>query len=364
MAIHVVDSDITTTLVIQLMTDDGLILVDADSVPSLAVINSLGVEDYNFTDATDPAVAATDTGTYGVTWQHTDAGTYTLTWSYDVDGESYTRSESIVIFTVEDASAGDPLREELTTRIRRRVHDTTSELYSDDVYGDCINRGRQRINFDLSTSYALSDWPTTYEYLLELRGTIEMCYIRGAEGASSEVSDGPSSSVASVSVPNLSVAKSSITYAGPEYWLDLAERLEAEYNRALPGVEAVEEGVEGGSDGISQSYMYRTSMRTGAKTQYMFDRGVGATSSVATTTVGSEITISWAAIYDNAFSHYLVERGSTSLMADAETVATVTDNHTVSYADTPGVGVHYYRVVVVNSNDLRSESDVVAGAVV
>jgi len=77
----------------------------------------------------------------------------------------------------------------IVRRVRSRVHDVVSQdnredgrpLYLDAYYIDSIESGMGRMNLDLDSSYTVGSLPVKYEYLLELRSTINMCYVRGGE---------------------------------------------------------------------------------------------------------------------------------------------------------------------------------------
>lgn len=247
----------------------------------------------------------------------------------------------------------------LIRRIRARVHDSIDHdvrddgrpLYLDNHYIDSVNSGLGRINLDLDSSYVVATLPSKYEYLLELRGTINMCYVRGAEGASSDVEDFPNVPDYMVSVPQLSVQKQQMSVDGPKYWLRLVDKLENEYNNAIARLEA--RGDEGAE--IQQAAMTRPSLRTGRRTQYVYDKAITAPD-MAVGVVNGKVQITWDVVYDLYFRHYAVERSSTQDFSTSTTVFMSSDNHDSVYIDAPQAGTWYYRLAVINSNDLYGYS--------
>lgn len=244
----------------------------------------------------------------------------------------------------------------LIRRVRARVHDNVSyddgrPLYVDSVYNDSIESGVGRINLDLDSSYSIPTVPVKYEYLLELRATINMCYVRGGEGASGDVEDFPNVPDAIVSVPQMTVQRQQMALEGPKYWLKLAEKLDAEYLNALARL--VDRGDEGAE--VQQYVMSRTSLRTGRRMPYMYDTAIVAPDFGASQDSGV-VSLSWGMVMDEYFRIYEVERSSNANFSTSRVVYTSSDNHDVSYVDTPGAGVWYYRLKVLNSNDLKSYS--------
>ncbi len=244
--------------------------------------------------------------------------------------------------------------------IRRRVHDSDlappRPLYADVFYEEAIERGLGRLNLDLGTTYTVATLPVKYEYLLDKRGTIEMAMVRGAEGASSDVSDSPDSPLQSIAVPGLSVAQIAASNDGPAFWLKLVDALEEEYAAALstiPG--AAEEAVE-------QAIMSRMSLRTGARRPFYIDEALGPVD-VAVALAGSTVTLTWSKIVDEFFVYYEVQRDSDPNFTSPTQIKLETDNHVVEHDDEPVAGTWYYRVVTVNSNNMKSNSLVVTAVV-
>ena len=243
-------------------------------------------------------------------------------------------------------------------RVRARVHDNVGydegrPLYVDSIYNDSIESGIGRINLDLDSSYSVSLLPVKYEYLLELRATINMCYVRGGEGASGDVEDFPNVPDSIVTVPQMTVQRQQMALEGPKYWLKLAEKLDAEYLNALARL--VDRGDEGAE--VQQYVMSRTSLRTGRRMPYMYDTAITAPDFGASQDLGL-VSLSWGMVRDEYFRIYEVERSASSDFSTSRVIYTSSDNHDTVYSDQPGAGVWYYRLKVINSNDLKSYSGV------
>jgi len=247
----------------------------------------------------------------------------------------------------------------LIRRIRARVHDSIDHdvrddgrpLYLDSHYIDSINSGLGRINLDLDSNYGVATLPSKYEYLLELRGTINMSYVRGAEGASSDVEDFPNVPDYMVSVPQLSVQKQQMSVDGPKYWLRLVEKLENEYENAIARLEA--RGDEGAE--IQQAAMTRPSLRTGRRTQYVYDKPITAPD-MAVGVINGKVQITWNTVFDLYFRLYEIEKSQFSDFSTKSVVFSSSDNHDNYYIDSSPSGTWYYRLAVVNSNNLYGYS--------
>jgi hypothetical protein len=247
----------------------------------------------------------------------------------------------------------------LIARIRRRVQDSDLKsenrpLYADIFYSDAVDRGLAELNLDLEVSYTLATIPAAQDFLLELRATIEMCYIRAAEGGSTLVSDFPESPIQTLSVPNLSVNKFGTPAEGPKFWRNLCDVLEGQYQRLLKKL-GVDDDVSGS---VKQAVMLRTSMRTGGRRPYAYDTSFTALAATVAES-GGVVSLAWAATLDERFARYDINRSADSEMADPERIAVISDNHTVTYDDeSPGTGTWYYTVTIVNNNNLSQASDI------
>lgn len=248
----------------------------------------------------------------------------------------------------------------LIQRVRARVHDNISHtgreagpLYLDHYYIDSLDSGLGRLNLDLDSGYSVGTLPVKYEYLLELRGTINMCYVRGAEGAAGDVEDFPDVPDQIVTVPQLTVQRQQMPLDGPKYWLKLADKLENEYLTALQRLQ--DRGEEGAE--IQQYTMSRMSLRTGRRMPYVYDRPITPPEGFAVSVVGQSVKILWGVVYDEYFNYYEVERSPLADFSTSQSVYASSDNHDSIFIDQPGVGQWYYRIAIYNSNDLVSYTD-------
>ena len=249
----------------------------------------------------------------------------------------------------------------LIRRVRARVHDNVSHtsredgrpLYLDEYYIDSIHSGIGRINLDIDSSYTVATLPVKYEYLAELRGTINMCYVRGAEGATSDVEDFPDVPDQIVTVPQLTVQRQQMPLDGPKFWLRLAEKLENEYLEALARLaNRGEEGAE-----VQQYVMSRMSLRTGRRMPYVYDTPIKPPEDFSVAIENGKVRINWSVVFDEYFNYYELQRSGDLLFSTTTSVYSSSDNHDNTFLDTVGAGQHYYRLLVYNSNDLVSYTD-------
>ena len=249
----------------------------------------------------------------------------------------------------------------LIHRVRARVHDTIAHdvrsdrpLYLDSYYIDSLESGLGRINLDLDSAYSVATLPVKYEYLLELRGTVNMCYVRGAEGASGDVEDFPDVPDQIVTVPQLTVQRQQMPLDGPKYWLMLAEKLENEYLSALQRLQ--DRGDEGAE--IQQYTMMRRSLRTGRRMSYVHDKAITPPEGFAVSVSNGVVSIVWGVVYDDYFNYYELQRSNVADFSTSTSVYTSSDNHDYLFKDTPSAGTWYYRLAIYNSNLLVSYTSV------
>ena len=244
-------------------------------------------------------------------------------------------------------------------RIRRRIHDAlfepaeTRPLYSDTIYSDCINRGITRLNFALNKDYTIATLPARAEYLAELRATIEMCRIRGAEGTTGDIDDKPDLAAQQVVLPGgFSQMNQQMQYEGPKYWRSLAADLEKEYHDALDDYLSNIEG-----DGaIVVGVIQRKSLRTGRATMYAYDRPLTAPD-ISTSVSGNNVAISWEPILSEFLELYEIHRSSDVGFSSFDVVYTTWDNQTKLHIDTGlAAGTYYYRLNAENTNGMESYS--------
>ena len=113
---------------------------------------------------------------------------------------------------------------------------------------------------------------------------------------------------------------------------------------------------------VQQYVMSRTSLRTGRRTPYMYDTAIPAPDFSASQSAGS-VSLAWGIVMDEYFRIYEVERSSNADFSTSRVVFTSSDNHDLQYIDAPGSGDWYYRLKVINSNDLKSYSGVASVSV-
>lgn len=247
----------------------------------------------------------------------------------------------------------------LIQRIRRRVHDARVDEaenlphYSDEVYSDAIQRALMRVNLALSTNYSVPSATPRIEYLMELRGTIEMCHIRGAEGATGDVYDPPDLAPQTISLPGgLTHSHQQLSYEGSRFWRQLTTTLEAEYKDALEAVRSALSPTNNGD--IVVGVMQRMSNRSRRASSYAHDRPLVAPD-VSASAVGSSVTITWTPLLTEFLGSYIVERSTDSFVTHTQVYRTY-DNQVFTYTDVVPAGVYQYRLKVLNSNDLASYS--------
>ena len=251
----------------------------------------------------------------------------------------------------------------LINKIRRRVHDTLTldgeqqPKYTDEYYQDCIDRAISVLNYDLAKAYSLGTIPVRLEYMLELRSTIEMCMIRGAEGATSNiVSDLPELPVQTLALPNgFSKTNHFLGLDGPKYWSALAKTLEEQYKKLLNAELLLDD--DSGSQ-IQVGYLYRKSQRTGRHSHYVMDRPLPLPE-YSYEIIGNNVRFQWEVLHSDFLSYYEICRSTDPLFETNVRVHVDYDNQKTKYIDKNlPIGTYYYRFSVINSNDLRTDSSI------
>jgi len=232
-------------------------------------------------------------------------------------------------------------------------------LYQDAEYLDSVRRGLTRVNIDLCTNFTLKDLDEKLSYLVELAATIDFAKIRGAEGASADVSDVPDAGVQMLNIPGLMIQKIPPILQGTTFWKDLWESLTDEYESSLSSCS----DQYGGGQIIQVGTQTRTSLRTGRKSLRIFSRALPAVTVVATVD-GQDVTLSWDVVRDTHFGYYKIFRADNVAMTGAEKISTQGDGLHTTFTDTPGVGAWYYRVDVINDHEQESPSLPVTATVV
>lgn len=248
---------------------------------------------------------------------------------------------------------------DIILRVRRRVHDAIFEgedrpLYNNDTYSDALDRGLMRVNLLLASGYTVATLPTKVEYLVELRTTIELCYIRGAEGATGYVSDAPDLAVQTLTLPTgFTQSTSQMSYEGARFWKNLAEILEAEFKDII---DEVQNALDPSLGAVHVGVVQRRSLRTGRATSYHYDRALTAPD-ISVALSGSNVVIQWEPVLSEFLESYVLERSLTNDFSTIKEVFLTFDNQAKLYLDLNlAQNLYYYRLKVVNSNDLFSYS--------
>lgn len=244
---------------------------------------------------------------------------------------------------------------EFITMLRRKFLDAeVPYIHADEVYIDAICRAVGRVNVDLNTSYADPYvMPANVQPFVVVRACIEMCFVRGAEGASGDASTSPTGAFQQLRVPNLDVMKIPPRLDGPSYWRKLCDALRQEYKDML---DSAEDTIGTADSTIQQSFMVRKSARTGRFIARTYD-DPGPAVMLALSLNGSQVTAIWTQRVSEYFQYYELVRDSVNTFdASPKTVFLTSDSHEVEYEDTPGTGTWYYRIRTYNSNDLYVEN--------
>lgn len=252
---------------------------------------------------------------------------------------------------------------QIIDKIRRRVADYTEERrYDNTYYVDAIEFAIDKLNFDFDETYIdVADVPSTRIFLLIKLSTIEMCYIRASEGAEAEGTEGAETRYTQVSVPDLSVQDTGQGISrGPAYWLDLARRLQDEYDGEV-GENKAGQNVGGI---VEVDVVRRISLRNGGYIKRKLDPGLPAVTLATPTVVGNDVTLSWSKLVREDFSYYLVVRSDTATFTTETQIRYESDIHETSWIDeSVSAGTWYYKVKSVNPNELETDSNVVSAVV-
>lgn len=248
---------------------------------------------------------------------------------------------------------------EIENSVRKRVADFTgTQKYGAEYYADAIDFARKKLNHDLKTSYATVDAvPDAQSFLIVKLATIEMALIRATEGAEGEDTSSGDGEFSSITVPDLTVESGDEGTYGPGYWLKLVEKLQSEYDDEIE--------TEPGSQGeIEEGVLRRISLTNRGYRKRVLDEGLPATTLGTPVVSGGNVSLSWTIILAEDFLSYEVYRDTDITMVNEEIVRIEPDNHELEYIDTGlTAGTYYYRVKVVNRNDLRTSSAVVSATV-
>jgi hypothetical protein len=245
--------------------------------------------------------------------------------------------------------------QQIIDKVRRRVADYTEDRKYDDVwYQDAIEHGIQKLNFDFDETYAtVPDVPSNRTFLLVKLATIEMCWMRGSEGAVGDSDiENVDTQFTSVAVPDLSVTDNNAESSrGPSYWMKLADKLQAEYDEEV-GSKAGQN--TGGL--VEVGITRKISLTHGGFIKRKLDPGLPAVTITATVD-GSDVLIEWSLLQREDFLHYEVVRDSDPTFKTEVVIKQEQDIHVTEYTDEDvNAGTWYYRVKTVNPNLLKTDS--------
>lgn len=248
--------------------------------------------------------------------------------------------------------------EQVIDSVRRAVSDyDPPRRFDSSYYEDAIQFALSKLSHDYSEQYLdVPSVPFERVFLLRKLATIQMCYERAqaAETSSNDPdSDGDIEAVASVSVPDLAVTKTSKDADDTsDRWLKIAEDLQAEYDGELE-----HDGGQSLAAEVEVGVVNRKSMKHGGYASRKLDQGLPAVS-VSATVDGANVNLVWTKLFSDLFMQYEVYRSVIGDFSDEEQVAVVGDNHINEYTDeAPGFGTYYYRVYTVNPNGIKTPSN-------
>jgi hypothetical protein len=181
-----------------------------------------------------------------------------------------------------------------------------------------------------------------------------MCFIRGAEGTTGDVTDTPDLPPQSLTLPGgFTQSSQQMSFEGPRFWLRLAERLEQEYRDIL---DDVIDSISAGS-AVTMGVIQRMSHRSRRAMSYVYDRPLSAPD-IAVSVSGNNVLIGWTPLLSEFLETYRIERSLDDFIT-VNQVFVSHDNQANMYIDAGvPVGSYKYRLKVVNTNDLSSYSPI------
>ena len=247
----------------------------------------------------------------------------------------------------------------LIERVRRRVLDVPTPdgvRYADVYYQDAISRAVEWLNVVFCVEPPLEYVPDTmpsgleeiarpFAYLVEVKATLEMARIRGAEATDREDANGTETET--VEVPNLTVTKKRVGYSGPAFWMRLSKELLDELNDLVRRLERV-----------GDHAVRRTSPLTDTVVRHALDSPLRLPSvTLGYDPIIGAVVLSWEALRDVRFASVVVERAPSASMTDAVKVAQSSDPHRTRFEDSGAdPGTWYYRVTWRSTSGLVTRS--------
>lgn len=266
-------------------------------------------------------------------------------------------------------------------RVRSRVRDNAKPLgaavppgkalFPDTEYNRAVQFALEKLSFDFGEAYTDESLvPFNRMFLLVKLATIEMCYVRAAalETGEDESSGGI---VSSISVPDLSISQDTDDASGADFWLDLADKLQAEYDNEV-GADKGTAGTQGTLPDVIQGVVHRHGLRNNSRAGYNTDVPLPPTT-ITVETNGSDLIVRWTEILEQHFAWYEIYLAlSPDTLEEPEQrqrVHIISDPHgefTESGIIRPkktlkdnAPGTYQVRMAVVNNNSLRSWSNIV-----
>ena len=254
-------------------------------------------------------------------------------------------------------------RDEIVKKVRRAVADFKEPVkYEKEYYGDAIDFALQKLSFDLALDTPYTTVPLVpfqHEFLLLKLATIQMCYVRAGERTdsgegSSSNSDGAGDDFSSITVPDLSITKKSVSSdEQAERWIDLAVKLQEEYDGEIEHI-----GGESLAAEVQVGHLKKVSLATGGFIKRVLDEGPPART-LNSTVNGASVLLQWNVWYHETFNSYRLYRATDSGFSDSVQLRAFSDNHDEEYTDSGlDPGTYFYKIVTVNRNDLKTDSNV------
>jgi len=264
--------------------------------------------------------------------------------------------------------------------VRFQVRDFTAPYKFEPIaYCLAFEFALQKLTYDFKVTspgyIRTTDVPYERKFLALKLTTIQMCQVRASAaadlGTTADDVAGDGGDITMVTVPGLQIQEGA-EKTGAAHWLDLAERLQDEYDDEIgvgdspPPTDTLPE--------VQQSQMFTTTLRNGARRPYALDSALAAPVSFAGMVSGSDVVLTWDAVKDMHFAWYEIYRVTdpdtldTDSVTLTERIKIINNPHGVSgstiprtrYTDeAPGSGTHYYAIASVNDNMLRGFSGVI-----
>lgn len=267
---------------------------------------------------------------------------------------------------------------DLTTvigRVRRLVNDYAGgppvfvgALYANDVYEEQIEFALQKLSYDFADTYTIANIPYDREFLLVKLATINMCYIRANEVEAVLTDPDFDGGITSISVPDLSVSDALSAKDVYAQFMDLAERLQEEYDGELEGrkANAPSSGVVVGIQTRERKYPWGPRRGTFNQVQRVPRQAVSNPPIVKNLLVevaSPKATFYWDAWRNTDFSRYELwshtvsgfTRDTPTSVREAQVGGSPFDNRVTI---TPSPGVRYYLVYAVSINGLFSPASI------